>query len=138
MKILGLGISSVRRFVNLELPPHPLAFLYYSPEEIRGEKVGRESDIWSIGLILFELLQGRLPFVGEDLGVFVDRVFTAQVPPMPIELAFAGEFDRIFARALAKEVENRYRSAGEFAADLETLIPKVKQWEEEVIGPAPD
>src|SRR3974377_406995 len=139
VKILGFGVSAVGRFLNLELPIFLRDLNHSSPEEIRCERrIGRESDIWSIGVTLFELLQGRLPFVGGNLEAFLFQVVRAEVPATPAEVPFAGELDRIFARALAKEVENRYRSAGELAADLETLIPKVKQCEEEMPGPTPD
>jgi eukaryotic-like serine/threonine-protein kinase len=125
-------MSTVWRFLSLEHGVLPRDSLYYSPEEMRSVKrVGRESDIWSIGVTLFELLQGRLPFVGGDLAVLRGQILRAEAPATPIELPFAGELDRILARALAKEAENRYPSARELAADLETLIPKIKKREED-------
>ena len=96
---------------------------YLSPEQARGETVDARSDIYSTGCLLFELLTGRPPFVG-DSPVAVAYQHVGQAPLAPSDLAadVPPELDRITLKALAKERSQRYSSAAEFRADLDAFL----------------
>ena len=96
---------------------------YLSPEQARGETVDARSDLYSTGCLLFELLTGRPPFIG-DSPVAVAYQHVREAPPLPSSLAgdVPESLDRITLRSLAKERDARYSSAAEFRADLETAM----------------
>ena len=91
---------------------------YISPEQAEGLTVDSRSDIYSAGCLLFELLTGRTPFVGEPVSLTYQHV--AKAPPLPSALneAVPTEFDAIVLHALAKNRDNRYQDAEKFRADL--------------------
>ncbi|MFS0704358.1 Stk1 family PASTA domain-containing Ser/Thr kinase [Cellulomonas sp. 179-A 9B4 NHS] len=96
---------------------------YLSPEQARGEQVDARSDLYSTGCLLFELLTGRPPFVG-DSPVAVAYQHVREAPPVPSQIAsdVPEALDRITLKALAKERDARYSTAAEFRADLEAVL----------------
>ncbi|GIG41390.1 Stk1 family PASTA domain-containing Ser/Thr kinase [Cellulomonas phragmiteti] len=96
---------------------------YLSPEQARGEQVDARSDLYSTGCLLFELLTGRPPFVG-DSPVAVAYQHVREIPPVPSTIAsdVPEALDRITLKALAKERDARYSSSAEFRADLEAVL----------------
>ncbi|GAB6939272.1 Stk1 family PASTA domain-containing Ser/Thr kinase [Isoptericola variabilis] len=96
---------------------------YLSPEQARGETVDARSDLYSTGCLLFELLTGRPPFIG-DSPVAVAYQHVGQAPQRPSELAsdVPEVLDRIVLKSLAKDRDARYSTAAEFRADLETAL----------------
>src|SRR5690606_2076892 len=96
---------------------------YLSPEQARGEQVDSRSDLYSTGCLLFELLTGRPPFIG-DSPVAVAYQHAWEEVPVPSALAadVPEALDRIAAKALAKDRNARYGSAAEFRADLEAAV----------------
>ncbi len=96
---------------------------YLSPEQARGEQVDARSDLYSTGCLLFELLTGRPPFVG-DSPVAVAYQHVRENPPIPSTIAsdVPEPLDRVTLKALAKERDARYSSAAEFRADLEAVL----------------
>jgi len=94
---------------------------YFSPEQAKGEAVDARTDLYSTGIVLFELLTGRPPFEGENPVAVAYQHLNAE-PPMPTRLVptIAPAFDLVIAKALAKEPARRYQSAAEFRTDLET------------------
>jgi serine/threonine protein kinase len=94
--------------------------LYMSPEQIRSAKtVDRRTDIWSMGVILFELLTGQLPFEGETAIAICAQV--AADPPIPLRLLMpelSVELEEIILRCLEKEPERRYDDVAELSAAL--------------------
>jgi len=96
---------------------------YLSPEQARGEQVDARSDLYSTGCLLFELLTGRAPFVG-DSPVSVAYQHVREAAPVPSSLAsdVPEVLDRITLKALAKDRESRYTNAAEFRADLEAAV----------------
>ncbi|MCC2321340.1 Stk1 family PASTA domain-containing Ser/Thr kinase [Cellulomonas xiejunii] len=96
---------------------------YLSPEQARGEQVDARSDLYSTGCLLFELLTGRPPFVG-DSPVAVAYQHVREMPPVPSTIAsdLPESLDRITLKALAKERDARYSTAAEFRADLEAVL----------------
>ncbi len=96
---------------------------YLSPEQARGEQVDARSDIYSTGCLLFELLTGRPPFVGDSpVAVAYQHVREDPLPPSSFDPEIAPEIDAITAKALAKRVDERYQSAAEMRADIERAL----------------
>ncbi|WP_084125099.1 Stk1 family PASTA domain-containing Ser/Thr kinase [Demequina sp. NBRC 110054] len=96
---------------------------YLSPEQARGENVDARSDLYSAGCLLFELLTGRPPFVG-DSPVSVAYQHVREEAPRPSQFAsdVPQTLDQVVARALAKNRDERYSSAQEFLADLRAVM----------------
>ena len=95
---------------------------YLSPEQARGAPVDQTSDLYSTGIVLFELLTGEVPFTGER-PVEIAMKHLAEIPPAPSELRLdvPNDLDLVVVRALAKEPADRYQSAAAMDADLETV-----------------
>jgi serine/threonine-protein kinase len=95
---------------------------YLSPEQARGAPVDQTSDLYSTGIVLFELLTCEVPFTGES-PVEIAMKHLAEVPPTPSELRpdVPPDLDLVVVRALAKEPADRYQSAAAMDADLETV-----------------
>jgi eukaryotic-like serine/threonine-protein kinase len=95
---------------------------YLSPEQARGAPVDQTSDLYSTGIVLFELLTGEVPFTG-DSPVEIAMKHLADVPPVPssIRPEIPEDLDLVVVRALAKEPADRYQSAAAMDADLETV-----------------
>ena len=95
---------------------------YLSPEQARGAPVDQTSDLYSTGIVLFELLTGQVPFTG-DSPVEIAMKHLAETPPAPSELRpdVPEDLDLVVVRALAKEPADRYQSAAAMDADLETV-----------------
>ncbi len=92
---------------------------YLSPEQARGERTTAASDLYSLGIVAFELLTGRRPFEGDSVAAEAAAHVTGTVPPVrDVNPALPSELDPVFARALAKDPARRYSSAAEFVADL--------------------
>ena len=95
---------------------------YLSPEQARGAPVDQTSDLYSTGIVLFELLTGEVPFTG-DSPVEIAMKHLAETPPAPSDLRpdVPDDLDLVVVRALAKEPADRYQSAAAMDADLETV-----------------
>ena len=95
---------------------------YLSPEQARGAPVDQTSDLYSAGIVLFELLTGEVPFTG-DTPVEIAMKHLSEVPDPPSELRaeVPYDLDNIVLRALSKEPAERYQSAAAMDADLETV-----------------
>jgi serine/threonine protein kinase len=92
---------------------------YFSPEQARGESVDARTDLYSTGVVLFELLTGQPPFRG-DTPVAVAYQHVSETPPVPstINPAVSPAIDRVVLHALTKDRFQRFQSAAEFRADL--------------------
>jgi len=105
---------------------------YFSPEQARGEGVDARSDLYSTGVVLFELLTGQPPFTGENpVAVAYQHVNSEPLPPSASTAAVSPALDAVVLRALAKDRFDRYQSAAEFRTDVEAAaagsVPDRKQ-----------
>lgn len=92
---------------------------YLSPEQIQGQKQDARSDLFSLGVVLYEMITGVRPFGGNSLGEVCAQILTDEpVPPSKRNPALPTAFDRIVARCLAKNPDNRYKSGNELARAL--------------------
>ncbi|MFS0885839.1 Stk1 family PASTA domain-containing Ser/Thr kinase [Aeromicrobium sp. 179-A 4D2 NHS] len=96
---------------------------YLSPEQARGETVDARSDIYSTGCVLYELLTGRPPFVGDSpVSVAYQHVREEARPPSQLNPDVTVAIDHVVAKALAKRVDDRYSSAGDMRKDIERVL----------------
>jgi len=105
---------------------------YFSPEQARGETVDARSDLYSTGIVLFELLTGRAPFRGDNpVAVAYQHVNSEAVPPSSLNPKVSPALDAVVLRALSKDRFERYQSASEFREDVEAAaagsVPARKQ-----------
>jgi eukaryotic-like serine/threonine-protein kinase len=92
---------------------------YFSPEQARGEAVDARTDLYSTGVILYELLAGRPPFKGESaVSVAYQHVSEAVVPPSTYNPKISSELDQVVLRSMAKDPDERFQSAEEFREHL--------------------
>lgn len=109
--------------VNTRLGVAMGTLAYMSPEQASGETVDHRTDIWSLGVVLYELVTGRKPFSGETRQATINAILSAQ--PQPVTTTSAGlppDLDRILNKALDKDRELRYQTASDFRADLRRLL----------------
>jgi serine/threonine-protein kinase len=95
---------------------------YLSPEQARGGEVDPRSDLYSLGIVLYELLTGKTPFDGETpVEIAMKHLSTTPKPPSKLRSEVPRELDMVVLRALAKNPDDRYQSADEMEADLERV-----------------
>jgi len=108
---------------NLTSPGMALGTVaYMSPEQVRGEKLDARSDLFSFGLVLYEMATGQQAFSGNTTGVIFAAILEREpVPAARLNPAVPQELDRIISKALEKNPRLRYQTAGDMASDLERL-----------------
>ncbi|HKR15369.1 MAG TPA: protein kinase [Pyrinomonadaceae bacterium] len=129
-KVLDFGLVKLR-----EVEPEPGTgahtrlgvamgtLAYMSPEQASGEPVDHRTDIWSLGVVLYELLSGRKPFSGETRQATINAILSTQPQPVTTTVAdLPPDLDRILNRALDKDRELRYQTASDFRADVRRLL----------------
>ncbi len=123
VKVADFGLALVadwsRRTQKDQMPGTPA---YMSPEQAMGEAVDRRTDIWALGVVLYEMVTGRLPFEGEYQQAVLYGVINEQQKPMTaLRVDVPIELDRIVAKALAKDPGDRYQQVEEMLVDLRVL-----------------
>ena len=92
---------------------------YMSPEQVMGKQTDQRSDIFSLGVMLYEMLTGKAPFVGENVNAIMYQTLnTTPTPPGTMNPQVPDMLNFIVAKALAKGLDNRYQNAKDFANDL--------------------
>src|ERR1700749_2657870 len=96
-------------------------FHYISPERLKGEDSDGRADIWSVGVMLYEMLTGELPFKGSDVSSLYRVIHEPYVPLATYVQDLPDGLSRVLDKALAKQVDARYATAEEMAFDLQAL-----------------
>ncbi len=128
VKIMDFGLAKVSgaRATREGVVMGTLA--YMSPEQARGEPVDRNSDIWSLGVVVYEMITGSLPFPGEKDALIVNGILNGEpIPVARLRPGIPAELERIVGRALVKNPQERYQSASEIRADLELLLQNMRE-----------
>jgi eukaryotic-like serine/threonine-protein kinase len=96
---------------------------YLSPEQARGSPVDQTSDLYSVGVVLYELLTGQVPFTGDTpLEIAMKHLSEVPKPPSELRSEVPHDLDLVVLRALAKDPADRYQTAEEMDADLERVL----------------
>jgi TolB-like protein len=109
---------------------------YMSPEQVRGEALDGRSDLFSLGVVLYEMLTSRRPFRGESQIETLNAILKEDPPPDPGVAALPAELDRILRRCLAKRREHRYHSAADLAHDLRNSLTTTSSGPSRAAAPA--
>lgn len=94
---------------------------YMSPEQAQSQTVDGRTDIWSTGVILYEMLTGVMPFGGPTTGHTLVQIIDKEPAPLPKSAAVPAELQRILSKAMAKSPEDRYQTAKDMLIDLRNL-----------------
>jgi len=125
VKLIDFGIagdSGARRLTYANFTATLGTADYISPEQVKGKRGDGRSDIYSMGVILYEMLTGRLPFSGSSpMQIMNDRLLNYPLPPSNADPSISPQLQEVLYRALERDPQNRYAHAREFAHDLQHL-----------------
>lgn len=139
IKVLDFGLAKVRESdttvdsedqTKVLLKTEPGSIMgtdaYMSPEQARGKKVDVRSDVWSLGVVVYEMLAGTRPFTGDSRADIIASVIKSEPRPISNFVRSLGpEADWVVAKALTKDVEARYQTAKELRADLTKIKDQI-------------
>jgi serine/threonine-protein kinase len=125
IKLIDFGIASdsaARRLTYANFTATLGTPNYISPEQVKGKRGDGRSDIYSMGVILYEMLSGRLPFSGPSpMAAMNDRLLNHPMPPSVADPSIPPQLQEVLYRALERDPRNRYATAHEFVHDLQHL-----------------
>ena len=133
VKVLDFGLAKVSSAITSDLLDQPTAVKtapglvmgtvqYMSPEQAVGQTIDARSDIWSFGVVLYEMATGRKPFMGTTTGETIEKIRHSQPDAIArFNYEIPAELERIIRKCLEKDRENRYQSARELLIDLKNL-----------------
>ena len=134
IKVLDFGLA---KLIEGETDPHSVVNTtagivmgtpqYMSPEQARGKPVDRRTDIFSLGVILYEMLAERPPFVGDTPSDVIAAILMKEPEPLSTLIAkVPRELEQVISRSLSKELATRYQSADDMLADLKRIRHRIE------------
>ena len=131
--IVDFGIAKSSRMPDSELVGSIGTPRYMSPEQVRGEDVNNQTDLYSLGVTIYELLTGTSPFMAQSLKDLTHRILKEDpVPPSEYRVDVPEILDRIIMRCLKKEPRKRYRSGLDIAGDLAYIFDEINEQTQEL------
>ncbi|MCL2070941.1 MAG: Stk1 family PASTA domain-containing Ser/Thr kinase [Oscillospiraceae bacterium] len=120
IKVMDFGIARFNREIDKTMSEKAIGSVHYiSPEQARGDNTDEKSDLYSVGVMLYEMLTGVKPFDGDDaLSIALMHTKETPKPPSEINAAIPKGLEEITLRAMQKEPAKRYQTAGEMLGDL--------------------
>lgn len=121
VRVADFGIARVMSAAQNTLTQEALGSVHYiSPEQARGSNIDERADIYSAGVVLYEMLTGRLPFEGDSpVSVAIQHISSIPLSPRDLNKDIPEALETITLKAMASKVERRYRNAAEMTRDLE-------------------
>jgi Tol biopolymer transport system component len=131
VKVLDFGLVKLTEAPASPVSTRPGTVLgtvrYMSPEQARGLEVDARTDIFSLGVVLYELVAGRAPFEGPSTNDVIAAILTQEAPPLSRSSpAVPAELERIIAKALEKDREKRYQAVSDLRLDLKRLRQRLE------------
>jgi serine/threonine-protein kinase len=139
IKLIDFGIAgdaAARRLTYAKITTALGSPNYISPEQVKGKRGDGRTDIYTMGVILYEMLTGKVPFTGSNpMQVINDRLINYPTPPSVLDPSISPQLQEVIYRAMERDPANRYRRASEFAQDLQHLDqvgvenrPELTEW----------
>jgi eukaryotic-like serine/threonine-protein kinase len=137
VKVLDFGLARVEGLHSITRTGMVVGSLYYvSPEQLLGHKLDGRTDIYALGVSIYELLTGQRPYRGQTLTDMSQAILNGDaIPPRELESSIPPELERIILRALAKNLQQRYSRAAELCYDLRALQGSIVASEQPQPGP---
>ncbi len=140
IKLIDFGIASdsaARRLTYANITATLGTPNYISPEQVKGKRGDGRSDIYAVGVMLYEMVTGRVPFTGSSaMQVMNDRLLNYPTPPSVLEPSISPQLQEVIYRALERDPKNRYGKASQFIHDLQHLDevgvedrPELREWQ---------
>ncbi|MGA3073315.1 MAG: serine/threonine-protein kinase [Bryobacteraceae bacterium] len=141
VKLIDFGIaakSGARRLTFTKLSQVMGTAEYISPEQVKGKRGDARSDLYALGIMLYEMLTGKTPFSGDNPFLIMnDRLLNNPIPPREIDPSISPALQEIVYRVLERDPKSRYASAHEFAWDLQHQDqvgvadrPELREWKQ--------
>lgn len=127
IKIMDFGIARIQSEAQaLTLTNTSLGTpRYMAPEQVKGQDIDHRADIFSFGVMFYEMLMGDNPFVGDHVTTIIYKILNAEPPPINVEPGqLSAELQPIVAKCLAKDREERYQNFMEVARDLQPILSR--------------